>query len=692
METLKIKRDNQKTMVIHTKKKPRIHVRGKQRTKVRGKNSIVPVKEEAASKKEGKGKFGRGHIEAALISGKARRKADGSYSGGENTSGEKYPGNSRNSLNRQKKQQERKTSNKISEGISGNFERGRKENNYGRTYCPSVKEGEAGKRKSGIYTYALVGNVGKNTLRRQEEEKEEMCGSCQTEDILVKLGGAAWLGENLYRRQSAQKRDEKKKKAATGAGGGNGRSVWSPQEKNSGREREEETTDAENGIASKIAWHTAARKYGKKIKKWQKENAKNRIKAVNPDRKKAEKNKFAMLPGKAIEQKRGGGEVQISAKSRIRQFTVVKIRQKGKRSGTAVAFGDAMAKRAVKCLSLFGGGIFLLAALLALPVIAMVMVIYNSPFAAFFPSISSGETTQEVLTAYMGEFYRQVETEMGRTAGYDRVEKVYVGYGGEGVPDNYCDILAVYMVKHGDGDTATDMTEKARQNLKKVFDDMCRYHVTAGTETETDEDGNLVTYKVKYVYVNLKTAKDMYSIYDFCKEEQEIIAELMKPEYFAMMGHEGIGAGQEINPEQYQEVIDAISDVNGKKAVEFALSKVGFPYSQALRDSGTHFDCSSLAYYAWRHAGVSISYHGSTTAAYEGQLCYDNNWLVNVGEMQPGDLIFYSYEKNGRFMDISHVAIYAGNGMAVEAANARLGVVYRPVQSRSSIVMVGRPR
>ena len=116
-------------MVIHTKKKPRIHVRGKQRTKVRGRNSIVPVKEEAASKKEGKAKFGRGHIEAALISEKARRRADGSYSGGENTSGEKYPGNSRNSLNRQKKQQERKTSNKISESISGNFERGRKENN-----------------------------------------------------------------------------------------------------------------------------------------------------------------------------------------------------------------------------------------------------------------------------------------------------------------------------------------------------------------------------------------------------------------------------------------------------------------------------------------------------------------------------------------------------------------------------------
>ena len=60
--------------------------------------------------------------------------------------------------------------------------------------------------------------------------------------------------------------------------------------------------------------------------------------------------------------------------------------------------------------------------------------------------------------------------------------------------------------------------------------------------------------------------------------------------------------------------------------------------------------------------------------------------------MQPGDLIFYSYERNGRFMNISHVAIYAGDGMVVEAANKRLGVVYRPIQGKSSIVMIGRPR
>ena len=83
-------------------------------------------------------------------------------------------------------------------------------------------------------------------------------------------------------------------------------------------------------------------------------------------------------------------------------------------------------------------------------------------------------------------------------------------------------------------------------------------------------------------------------------------------------------------------------------------------------------------------------YEGANTASAEGKYCYDNNLLVNYDEMQPGDLIFYSYEKNGRFMNISHVAIYVGNGMVV--ANTRLGVVYRPVQGKSSIVLIGRPR
>jgi cell wall-associated NlpC family hydrolase len=204
------------------------------------------------------------------------------------------------------------------------------------------------------------------------------------------------------------------------------------------------------------------------------------------------------------------------------------------------------------------------------------------------------------------------------------------------------------------------MTDKAKENLKTVFDDMCSYSISSRTDTDTNDEGNITTTTVKEVRVVLKTYRDMISEYGFNTEEQEMLAELMKPEYLAMIGYTGGGGdpGETISSEQYQAIVDAISDANGKKVVEYALSKVGYPYSQDYRDSGDYYDCSSLAYYAWQNAGVNIMYEGANTAAAEGKFCYDNNYLVNYDEMQPGDLIFYSYSNNGRFFNITHVAIY----------------------------------
>ena len=63
---------------------------------------------------------------------------------------------------------------------------------------------------------------------------------------------------------------------------------------------------------------------------------------------------------------------------------------------------------------------------------------------------------------------------------------------------------------------------------------------------------------------------------------------------------------------------------------------------------------------------------------------------VTEGELEPGDLIFYSYEQNGQFRNISHVAIYVGNGRMVHAANSRRGVVNDPFNP-SNIGLYGRP-
>lgn len=219
---------------------------------------------------------------------------------------------------------------------------------------------------------------------------------------------------------------------------------------------------------------------------------------------------------------------------------------------------------------------------LSLPVMAVLAVIYNSPSAICFPSISSAETTQQVLSAYAEEFNGDVEAELDDTTGYDRSERVYVNFTGDRIPDNCCDILAVYMVKYGNGDTASDMTDRAGQNLKSVFDDMCSYSISVRTETAVDEEGNETVSAVKYVNAELKTWQDMISVYDFHDEEQEILAVLMKPENTALMGYSGTGGGQQavpgqqILPEQYQAAVDAVSDENGRKVLEpdFAVTVI----------------------------------------------------------------------------------------------------------------------
>ena len=163
-----------------------------------------------------------------------------------------------------------------------------------------------------------------------------------------------------------------------------------------------------------------------------------------------------------------------------------------------------MVKAAAPVIGLLFLGLGLLGAVVAIPVVAVIAVIYNSPFAILFPSISSGETTQAVLSSYVAEFHREINDELTNHSGYDTSEKIYVDFEGAGTPDNYCDILAVYMVKYGVGDTATDMTDKAKENLKKVFDDMCSYSTGSRTDTDTDEDGDPTVTTVKEVRVVLK--------------------------------------------------------------------------------------------------------------------------------------------------------------------------------------------
>ena len=746
---MKIKKVDDKPMVIHTKEKPKLKVKGAPETKIKGRNiltvrhgpkiagsstekSIVEngrIKLKKSSvhvtdkRKTGQtktvsdsmeyrgrngtvhgrkesnaaqGRSGNGNVQnrkgsvtvqdksvygtvpGRKESGAAQDKRESAGTRGRNTDG--------NTQGRQGKEQE------VRQSVNKENSMYAKQTGFA-SYRKSKAEKEAAIKKKTPVSSAVVSVAAKTTLDEMEGGSEVYEAYMAADTLAKPATNAARAGRNLYRSQVAKAKAQKIKKKKSGS-----------------RIREKAVKESAVKTARKTA-QTAAKETAKETgKKAAKEASKAAAKTAAAT---AGTGAGGVLVGIAAGEAAGIAmdkrDVKNSTRNRMVKLFVAKMRHDDSRSSQenqdniGKALKDIvlmrfsmMAKYIVRYVGLFLLALFAVVAIIALPVIAVIAVIYNSPFAIFFPSISSGETTQEVLSAYVAEFNREVSEQLDDHEGYDTSEKIYVNFEGSGTPDNFCDILMVYMVKHGDGDTATDMTDKAKQNLKAVFDDMCSYTITSRTDTETDEEGNTTTTTVKEVNVELKSCYDMVSIYGFNDKEQEVLAQLMNPEYLAMLGYTGGGGGGDpgegISPEQYQAIVDAISDENGRKVVAFALSKVGYPYSQAYRDSGNYYDCSSLAYYAWRSAGVSIMYEGSNTAASEGKLCYDNNLLVNYDEMQPGDLIFYSYDRNGRFMNITHVAIYVGNGKVVEAANTRLGVVYRPVQGRSSIVFIGRPR
>lgn len=125
-------------------------------------------------------------------------------------------------------------------------------------------------------------------------------------------------------------------------------------------------------------------------------------------------------------------------------------------------------------------------------------------------------------------------------------------------------------------------------------------------------------------------------------------------------------------------------------AVQAAQRRLGYPYSQARRDSGIAYDCSSLVYWSYLEAGVNIDPVGGHTAADIAHYLESTGRDISGSDLRPGDLIFYSYKRNGRYKNISHVAMVAGDGMIVHASSSRKMVVMSGLTLERAVA-VARP-
>ncbi len=111
----------------------------------------------------------------------------------------------------------------------------------------------------------------------------------------------------------------------------------------------------------------------------------------------------------------------------------------------------------------------------------------------------------------------------------------------------------------------------------------------------------------------------------------------------------------------------------GAVALRAALTRRGYPYVWGAAGP-TAFDCSGLVLWAYAKEGISLPH-------YTGDQ-WSMGQHISRGQLQPGDLVFF-------YGDISHVGLYIGNGLMVDAPSFGQDVM---VQKIDWSVFVGAVR
>jgi len=120
------------------------------------------------------------------------------------------------------------------------------------------------------------------------------------------------------------------------------------------------------------------------------------------------------------------------------------------------------------------------------------------------------------------------------------------------------------------------------------------------------------------------------------------------------------------------------------EAVAYAAKQVEAKKKYVWGDEGpTTFDCSGLVYAAYKSAGLGWPNWDRLNSS----LYWVATKRVPIGEMVPGDLVFYSYK--GTVSTIHHIAIYAGGGMMWEAHNKDKDLLYSSIYSIKGLMPYG---
>lgn len=473
--------------------------------------------------------------------------------------------------------------------------------------------------------------------------------------------------------------------------------------------RRKYTTAHQNELAKKRFVQSRTKQMARSGSKAAKETAKGTIKTVNKSVKTAGHTAKTTIKTSRMAVKTAAKTAQATAKAAQRTVQAARMAAKAAVAAVKVA-AKAIAITVKAVVAAVKGLIALIAAggwvvIVVILVICLVGLLVSSPFGLFFsdenkdPEVTPISNVVQEVTA---EFIARIEKIKTDHAYVDSVEINYAGSADNIMVDNWIDVVAVFAVKTAMDENGMDVAtiDTTRIDIiKSVFWDMndIDYYVETIEHTETitveNEDGTtseetITTYEyILHITVTSETAEQQAEEYSFTEDQYSIMEEMLsgqfRPLMYVLLGLDGSTG---LTPEQLQNLYNSLPVGElGAEIVRLALSRLGDPYSQPKAGQGNYTDCSYFARWCYQQVGISLP----RTAAAQGKYCVDNGLTISPNDLVPGDLIFFSHDTNGRFMNITHVAIYAGNGMIVDASSSRGQVVYRELIGGH--ILYGRP-
>jgi cell wall-associated NlpC family hydrolase len=192
-------------------------------------------------------------------------------------------------------------------------------------------------------------------------------------------------------------------------------------------------------------------------------------------------------------------------------------------------------------------------------------------------------------------------------------------------------------------DKVASQNEMASQEAKQL-------KMVAADQSQLKQEQALAATLVQQQQSALSAAKAAKQQADSLSTAAKNLVDSLTP---AQQQQVNIGSG---NAGMWTHYSGTLPVVTGRAAiaVAYAESKVGDPYVYAGNGPNV-FDCSGLTQQAWKAAGVDIP-----------RTSYDQ-WAslphISQSQLQPGDLIYFFNDPP------SHVAIYIGNGMYIQATH-----------------------